>query len=287
MKLARVAVDGQTKHALMDDGELSLIDDAVLDGSRTKALELLCSSPEALREAAEGGRKLPLVEDQLGAPVEAPGKIIAVGLNYADHIAESGMEAPDVPNVFAKFPSAVTSPFAAVEVPGVSSTLDFEGELAFVIGKACRHVARERAHEVIAGYLVFNDFSVREWQLRSPQWTLGKSFDTHAPMGPWITGGDSFDPEFLSIITTVNGETRQNSNSDQLVFSCAELVEYLSKACTLYPGDVIATGTPSGVGGAENPPRYLEPGDEVTVEIEHLGRITNRIIAEPRPDRIA
>ena len=151
-----------------------------------------------------------------------------------------------------------------------------------MIGRRCRHVPKERAFEVIAGYLVVNDVSVRDWQLRTPTMTMGKSFDTHCPLGPWITTSDSVDdPHSLGIRTWVNGELRQDSNTKKLIYGCDELVEHLSTAFTLEPGDVIATGTPAGVGFVMKPPRYLTPGDEVRIEIEGLGRIENPVIEEP------
>jgi 2-keto-4-pentenoate hydratase/2-oxohepta-3-ene-1,7-dioic acid hydratase in catechol pathway len=164
----------------------------------------------------------------------------------------------------------------------VSPLLDYEGELGFVIGRRCRHVPRDRAHEVIAGYLVVDDVTVRDWQLRVPTWTLGKSFDTHGPIGPWIVTPDEIgDPHALDLRTWVNGELRQHSNTKQLIFDCFAQVEHLSTAFTLEPGDIISTGTPSGVGGAMQPPRFLVAGDVVRVEIERIGHIENRVIAEP------
>ena len=164
----------------------------------------------------------------------------------------------------------------------MSSALDYEGELAFVIGKRCRHVPRRRAPEVIAGYLVANDVSVRDWQLRTPTWTIGKSFDTHGPLGPWLTTSDEVgDPHGLGIRTLVNGELRQSSNTKELIFDCFALVEHLSTAFTLEVGDVVATGTPSGVGVSMKPPRMLQVGDVVEIEIDGLGRLRNEVVREP------
>jgi 2-keto-4-pentenoate hydratase/2-oxohepta-3-ene-1,7-dioic acid hydratase in catechol pathway len=167
-------------------------------------------------------------------------------------------------------------------MPRVSSALDYEGELGFVIGRRCRHVPRERAHEAIAGYLVVNDVTVRDWQLRIPTWTMGKSFDTHGPLGPWLTTADELgDPHGLRLRTWVNDELRQDSVTKHLIFDCFALVEHLSTAFTLEPGDVVSTGTPSGVGMAMKPPRLLKVGDRVRVEIEGLGALDNPVIAEP------
>jgi 2-keto-4-pentenoate hydratase/2-oxohepta-3-ene-1,7-dioic acid hydratase in catechol pathway len=167
-------------------------------------------------------------------------------------------------------------------MPRVSKALDYEGELGVVIGRRCRHVPRERARDVIAGYLVVNDVSVRDWQLRIPTWTMGKSFDTHGPLGPWLTTADEVgDPHALRLRTWVNGELRQDSNTKHLIFDCFALVEHLSTAFTLEPGDVVSTGTPGGVGIACKPPRLLQVGDVVRVEIDGLGLIENPVVDEP------
>jgi len=281
MKLARVQVDEGSLPALVEGDRLALLDDPQFLATPNRAVELLCSTPEVLAAAAAGAKRISLEEKALLAPVETPTKIIAVGLNYADHIAESGLETPEVPTIFAKFPSSLNGPYAAINRPRASAALDYEGELAFVIGRRCHLVPRERAAAVIAGYLVANDVSVRDWQLRSPQWSLGKSFDTHAPVGPWITSADEVDPHDLELETLVNGEPRQRSRTSHLVFDCFDLVEHLSQACTLNPGDLILTGTPAGVGAVADPPVYLAPGDETTVRIEGLGSISNVVVEEP------
>jgi 2-keto-4-pentenoate hydratase/2-oxohepta-3-ene-1,7-dioic acid hydratase in catechol pathway len=215
------------------------------------------------------------------APVPRPGKILGIGLNYADHVEESGMARPADQLWFAKMPTSATGPFAPVELPRVSEQLDYEAELAFVIGKRCRHVQRERAHEVIFGYCVANDVSVRDWQLQTSQFTIGKSFDTHAPFGPWIVTADAVaDPHALGIRCFVNGEKRQDSNTAQLIFDCYAQVEHLSKAMTLEPGDLILTGTPGGVGVAMKPARWLRAGDRMKVEIDGIGAIENIVQTE-------
>ncbi|HTO71115.1 MAG TPA: fumarylacetoacetate hydrolase family protein [Myxococcota bacterium] len=232
--------------------------------------------------ASASAARLPLAEVRLEAPIPRPPKYLAIGLNYADHVAESGAETPKVPTLFNKQSTCVVGPYDEVHLPRVSSALDYEGELAFVIGKRCRHVPRRRAPDVIAGYLVANDVSVRDWQLRTPTWTIGKSFDTHGPLGPWLTTGDELsDPHGLGIRTTVNGELRQSSNTKNLIFDCFALVEHLSTAFTLEVGDVVATGTPSGVGISMKPPRLLQVGDVVEVEIDGLGRLRNEVVREP------
>jgi 2-keto-4-pentenoate hydratase/2-oxohepta-3-ene-1,7-dioic acid hydratase in catechol pathway len=247
---------------------------------------LLAGGPDALaqaeRAAAAGRRRLALDAVELGPPLLRPPKFLAIGLNYADHIAESGVEPPKQPTVFNKQSTCVAGPRDPIHLPRVSGALDYEGELGFVVGRRCRHVPRARAHEAIAGYLVVNDVTVRDWQLRVPTWTMGKSFDTHGPIGPWLTTADEIgDPHGLRLRTLVNGEVRQDSNTKQLVFDCYALVEHLSTAFTLEPGDVVATGTPGGVGIAHKPPRLLQAGDVVRVEIEGLGALENRVIPEP------
>jgi 2-keto-4-pentenoate hydratase/2-oxohepta-3-ene-1,7-dioic acid hydratase in catechol pathway len=239
----------------------------------------LHAAESAVRRAS---RRLPLASLKLAAPILRPPKFLAIGLNYADHVAESKLETPKFPTVFNKQSTCVVGPRDGIHMPRVSAALDYEGELGFVIGRRCRHVPRARAHEVIAGYLVVNDVTVRDWQFRTPTWTMGKSFDTHGPLGPWLTTPDEVgDPHGLRLRTWVNGELRQDSNTKQLIFDCFALVEYLSTAFTLEPGDVVSTGTPSGVGAAMKPPRLLRVGDVVRIEIEGLGALENPVVPEP------
>jgi 2-keto-4-pentenoate hydratase/2-oxohepta-3-ene-1,7-dioic acid hydratase in catechol pathway len=269
---------------VLDDGVVDLA--AAAPELPREATALLAAGDAALRRAAAAAasarERLPLDALRLAAPILRPPKFLAIGLNYADHVAESGLPTPAFPTVFNKQSTCVTGPRDPVHVPRVSAALDYEGELGFVVGRRCRHVPRARAREVIAGYLVVNDVSVRDWQLRVPTWTMGKSFDTHGPIGPWLTTADELgDPHGLRLRTWVNGELRQDSNTKQLVFDCYALVEHLSTAFTLEPGDVVATGTPGGVGMAMKPPRLLQAGDVVRVEIEGLGALENPIVAEP------
>jgi 2-keto-4-pentenoate hydratase/2-oxohepta-3-ene-1,7-dioic acid hydratase in catechol pathway len=239
----------------------------------------LAAAGRAVERAAS---RIPLDDVKLESPILRPPKILAIGLNYADHAKESGMEPSEFPMVFNKQSTAVTGPYDPIHVPRASTLLDYEGELGFVIGRRCRHVPRARASEVIAGYLVVNDVSVRDWQLRTPTMTIGKSFDTHCPLGPWLTTRDEVDdPHALGIRTWVDGELRQDSNTKELIHDCFALVEHLSTAFSLEPGDVVATGTPSGVGMAMKPPRFLVAGDVVRIEIEGLGQIENPAIPEP------
>jgi 2-keto-4-pentenoate hydratase/2-oxohepta-3-ene-1,7-dioic acid hydratase in catechol pathway len=215
------------------------------------------------------------------APVARPGKIFGIGLNYADHIAESGMARPAEQLWFTKAVTSVNAPYSPIELPRVSTQLDYEAELAFVIGKRCRHVSVEKAHEVIFGYCASNDVSIRDWQTKTSQFVLGKSFDTHCPYGPWLVTPDEIgDPHDLGIRCLVNGEVRQNSNTKELIFNCFEQVAFLSQAMTLEPGDLILTGTPGGVGIGFKPARWLKAGDVVRVEIDRIGAIENTVMTE-------
>jgi 2-keto-4-pentenoate hydratase/2-oxohepta-3-ene-1,7-dioic acid hydratase in catechol pathway len=237
---------------------------------------------DKVREAVSSAPRLALDGVRLEAPVPNPGKFLAVGLNYADHIREIGAPTPEFPSCFAKVSTCINGPYDPVHRPRVSDTLDYEGELGFVIGRRCRHVPRDRAQEVIAGYVVVDDFTVREWVAKTPQVVIPKSFDTHGPFGPWLVTADEVgDPHGLTIKTWVNDELRQDSTTDQMTFDCFDLVQILSQAVTLEPGDVITTGTPYGVGEGFEPKRYLQPGDVVKVEIEKLGFVENAVIDEP------
>jgi len=236
---------------------------------------------EVTRIAAVARPDLTLAEATLLAPVQRPGKILGIGLNYADHVAESGMAKPEHQLWFAKMPTSVQPPYGIVELPKVSAALDYEAELAFVIGKRCRHVPRAQAAEVIFGYCAANDVSVRDWQLRTSQFMLGKSFDTHCPFGPWIVTPDELgDPHQLNITCTVNGEVRQHSNTEHLIFRCADMIEHLSQVMTLEPGDLILTGTPGGVGAGFTPPRWLTAGDVVEVVIDKIGTLRHVVTPE-------
>lgn len=238
---------------------------------------------ETARSALEAaGSRIPLAEVHLESPILRPPKILAVGLNYADHVAESGLETPKHPMIFNKQSTSAHPPYDPFHLPRVSAALDYEAELAVVIGKRCRHVPKDRAREVISGYTVSNDVSVRDWQLRVPTFTMGKSFDTHCPLGPAIVTADEIpDPHSLELRTWVNGELRQSSNTKHLIFDCFTLIEHLSTAFTLEPGDVISTGTPGGVGIAMKPPAFLKAGDVVKIAIDGLGEIENSVIDEP------
>ncbi len=224
----------------------------------------------------------PLAEAKLLPPVGAPPAILAVGLNYRAHAEEGGREVPSTPVIFTKHHNCVIGPGDGIHIPRAApDKVDYEGELAIVIGKRCRHVPKDRAHEVIAGYTVMNDVSVRDWQRASPTMLMGKSWDTHGPIGPWMATSDQIDPHNLQLTTRVNDEIRQNSRTDDLIFDCFDIVQHLSTAFTLEAGTVIATGTPAGVGLYWDPPKMLKAGDEVSITIEGIGTLTNPVIAEP------
>ena len=236
-----------------------------------------------IEEAAADAPRLSLADVQLLAPA-VPRKYLAIALNYADHIAEMGMEAPEVPVFFNKQVTCVVGPGDDVHMPKVSTFLDYEAELAVVIGRRCRHVPVERAHETIAGYTCANDLSVRDWQGRARTMTLGKSFDTHGPLGPWlVTPEEIGDPRDLRIRCYVDDELRQDASTAEMVFDCFQQVSHLSEAFTLEPGDVIATGTPAGVGLGRKPvsENILHVGQTVRVEIERIGELVNTVIEEP------
>ena len=285
MKLATFTHAGSTRIGVIRDDELIDLASAAPELPRD-LIGFLSQGTRARQRAGEvaaaSAARIPLADVKLESPILRPPKYLAVGLNYADHVAESGQQTPKFPTIFNKQSTCVVGPYDEIHMPRVSSALDYEGELAFVIGKRCRHVPRRRAPEVIAGYLVANDVSVRDWQLRVPTWTMGKSFDTHGPLGPWLTTADEVsDPHGLGIRTWVNGELRQNSNTKELIFDCYALVEHLSTAFTLEVGDVVATGTPSGVGVAMKPPKLLQVGDVVRIAIDGLGEVRNEVVSEP------
>jgi 2-keto-4-pentenoate hydratase/2-oxohepta-3-ene-1,7-dioic acid hydratase in catechol pathway len=218
---------------------------------------------------------------KLMAPIPRPPKIICVGLNYRDHAAESKMELPKVPTIFAKFPTSVLAPGGEIVLPKASTRPDYEAEFAFVIGNGGRHIAPEKWQEHVFGYTVLNDVSARDFQTATTQWMMGKTFDTFCPFGPWIVSADEVaDPHALDIKLTIGGEVLQCSNTRELIFRIPDLVAYLSSVFTLEPGDLVATGTPAGVGFARKPPRYLKPGEEVVVSIEGLGELRNPVVAE-------
>lgn len=236
---------------------------------------------EEVKRAAMRGKPLSLAAVRLLAPIPQPPEYLGVGLNYRDHVQEAGLSMPTVPVVFNKQTSCITGPSDDVVLPRLSEQLDYEGELGLVIGRAGRDLSREDAAAAIFGFVVVNDLSVRDWQFSSPTVTLGKSFDTHGPFGPWIVTADEVpEPQNLLITTTVNGDVRQRGTTADMIFDCSEIVAFLSKVMNLQPGTIVTTGTPAGVGLCRRPPAYLRAGDLVTVDITGLGRLANRVIAE-------
>ena len=276
MRMARFEHNGMTSTAVVVGDELA-------DVGPVDPIDLLCSGPAGMEEAVRtAARRLPLADVHLLAPIPHPPKLLAIGLNYEDHCKEAGMTAPDFPVFFNKQTTCVIGPDDPIHVPRVSALVDYEVELAIVIGRRCRHVPEARAHEVIAGYTVINDVTVRDWQLRAPTMTIGKSFDTHGPTGPWVVTADEIaDAQALQLRAWVNGELMQDASTAGMIFGCAAQIQTLSTAFTLEPGDIIATGTPAGIGMLRQPPVWLAPGDTVKVEVEGIGAIENPVIAEP------
>ncbi len=219
---------------------------------------------------------------RLEAPVPRPGKVLALGVNFKDHSAEANIEVPKRPMIFSKVSSCITGPGAGIHLPKASPFLDYEGELCLVVGKRARHVAPADAYAHVAGYMNGNDVSVRDWQFHAPTWMMGKSFDTHGPTGPWLVTRDEVpDLGALRLRTWVNGDLRQDAQTSDLIFGVEPILEYLTKAFTLEPGDVIFTGTPAGVGALRDPRVYMKTGDVVRIEITGLGVLENTVIDEP------
>ncbi|KPU98597.1 5-carboxymethyl-2-hydroxymuconate isomerase [Variovorax paradoxus] len=286
MKIASFHHRGALRFGVVRNDEV--LDASALPGAPAGVRELLARGDEGLawlRAAIETAPRLPLADVKLAAPVPAPRKFLGLGGNYASHLEEAaklGLVRPPGQVWFNKQVSCVAGPFDEVHRPRVSAQFDYEGELGVVIGRRCRHVRAEEAMAMVAGYVVINDMSVRDWQLRAPTHTLGKSFDTHGPFGPWLVTRDEIaDPHALRLRTWVNGELRQDGNTAQMIHRIEAMLVELSTAFTLEPGDVLSTGSPAGVGGLMDPPRYLVAGDVVRVEIEGIGHIENRVVEEP------
>jgi acylpyruvate hydrolase len=239
---------------------------------RAALLALVAAPPAAHLIPPESVRYLP--------PIAAPEKIVCIGLNYRDHAAEVNVPLPTDVTAFAKYANSLVGQGAAIEIPRESDKVDYEAELAFVIGRRGRHISEQAAYDYIAGYTIVNDVSVRDYQMRTSQWMLGKVFDTHAPCGPVIVTTDEIpDPQTLAIRTTIDGVVLQDSNTAQLVFTVPRLVAELSAIMTLEPGDIVATGTPAGVGASRTPKRWMRPGERVRVEIEKIGALENPVVS--------
>lgn len=259
---------GDSMRAFLDAGEPALAD--------------------ARRASAEAPDSaiVPLADVSLLAPIADPQKLIAVGQNYRDHCAEQNQPLPERAILFAKFPSAICDPGAPIVLPRISEQIDYEAELAFVIGRRGRHVSESEAPAYVAGYTCLNDVSARDIQFSDKQWVRAKSFDTFAPLGPCLVTADEIgDPHALDISLQLDGQTMQSSNTSNLIFGVFDLVEYISQAMTLEPGDIVTTGTPGGVGVFRTPPVFLKPGDTVSVTIQGIGTLTNPVVGDRRAAR--
>lgn len=275
MKLATIRTSHGTKAAFIEGKETVEIDGY----SDVGALLAETGWIETARKAS--GPRHPLDATDLAPVVVKPSKIICLGLNYRSHIEETGRDMPAYPTLFAKFSCALIGPRDPIVLPAVSETIDWEAELAFVIGRPIRHAGVEESRQAIAGYTVLNDVSVRDFQNRTLQWLQGKTFEKTTPVGPWLTTPDEVDDaRDLLVQCEVDGEIVQKARTSDLVFAPAEIVSYVSQMLTLEPGDLIATGTPGGVGMARNPPIWLKPGQVVRTSIEGLGELVNRCVKE-------
>ena len=284
MRLVTFSSGGTTRTgALIDDA--ALVDLTAADPAiPADMVALLDGGAETLDRArnvvASPPTVIALSDVTLEAPLR-PRKALAIGLNYRDHAAETGQELPLKPIVFYKVNSCIIGPGAAIEKPRVSDFIDWEGELVVVIGKRGRHIDAQNALDYVAGHMCGNDVSVRDWQRHAATWTMGKGFDTHGPIGPWLVTRDEVDCANLEIRTYVNGVLKQDSNTRELIFDVPALIAYISTGMTLEPGDIIFTGTPPGVGVARKPPEWLKAGDAVRVEIDGLGALENPVVDEP------
>ncbi len=233
--------------------------------------------------------RMPLSSLRLLSPLRDPGKVVCLGLNYADHAKEGGHDVPDYPSLFMRATTSMIGPGEPMIVPSCSERLDYEAELVIVIGRKCRHVREDDAHDVIFGYSAFNDGSIRDYQRRTAQWTAGKNFDGTGALGPWIVTADELPPgaSGLGIRSRLNGRIMQESNTANMIFSVAKTIAILTEVMTLEPGDLIATGTPEGVGHARKPPVWMRPGDEISIEIDQIGTLTNPVRAEVEAPRAA
>ena len=283
MRLTSFSLPGGTPRPglIVGDEVVDLADSAT--GLPLTMRALLALGPDGMAGAAAApstrAQRHLLSEVRRHAPVPDPPAILGIGMNYRAHVAELGREPPEWQYWFNKQHTAIAGPGDPIVLPSVSEMVDYEGELAMVIGRRCQHVPADRALEVVAGFTVINDVSARDWQWRTPTFTMGKSFDSHAPCGPELVTGDELgDPGRLAIRTWVNDELRQVSNTADMIFGCAAMIEYLTTAFPLEPGTVVATGTPSGVGAAFDPPRWLAGRDVVRIDIEGIGELINPVV---------
>lgn len=282
MKLARTTLEGRVVAVLVENHLARAVDTPVAPTSEDPLLELIRSGVDLSRLNA-CGPEVPLAELTMLAPLSHPGKIIAIGLNYADHTAETGLPAPREPLTFAKYPSSVIGPGETIVVPThVTRKVDWEAELAVVMGAVCGP-SRPGTLADVAAYTVANDVSARDLQFTDGQWTRGKSVDTFCPLGPLLVTADSLDVSDLRIWTTVNGRSMQDASTADMIFDVAALLTFLTQTVTLEPGDIILTGTPPGVGGFRDPPVYLADGDVVEVGVDGIGSLSNPVRHVPSP----
>jgi len=280
MRFVTFAVDGKSRPGVISGQTVSDLSTA----GYASLLDFIESGPEgrtAAEKLAANGGGYPLDNVKLLAPIPRPRKLICVGLNYRDHAAETNSEIPSVPTIFNKFATSVIAPGDNIILPKVSKSPDYEAEFAFVIGRGGRNIAGADWPKHVFGYTMVNDGSARDYQKATTQWLMGKTFDTFAPMGPWIVSADEIpDPHNLDIQLEIGGERLQNSNTRELIFKIPDLIAFLSSVFTLEPGDIVSTGTPAGVGVARNPQRFLRAGDEVVVRIPAIGELRNPVVAE-------
>ncbi len=285
---AGIAIGDRVVDAAAAAEVAQLARDSAIDWTSNRSIIQSASDDQARLEnaaqmLAESKSSVALTDEmRLGPPIPDPDKIICLGLNYRSHAEEAGFKVPAVPILFAKYRNALTGPTSPIRLPSMSQEIDYEGELAVVIGKPCKDVTAAEALSVVAGYMAFDDVSSRDVQMRTSQWLSGKTFDTFAPCGPALVVNEIRDPQTLNLATRVNGRTLQQSNTHLMIFSVAESIAYISRLMTLQPGDIIATGTPEGVGFKRNPPIFLQHGDVVEVEIEGIGCLRNPVIDPAR-----
>jgi 2-keto-4-pentenoate hydratase/2-oxohepta-3-ene-1,7-dioic acid hydratase in catechol pathway len=275
--------EGYREAAVLEGGELIGLREAGFDSVRA-AIAGGADAQDRIRrwiDSPPGGERLDLADVTLEAPIPRPPKIICIGLNYRDHAIESNLPIPETPTVFCKFPTAVIGHGHPIVLPKASTRPDYEAEFAVVIGRGGRHIAEANWRDHVFGYTILNDVSARDFQMATSQWMIGKTFDTFAPIGPAIVTADEIDdPHDLDISLQLSGEEMQHSNTRNLIFGVPQLIAFLSSVFTLEPGDIIATGTPAGVGFARKPPRYLKTGDEVRIRVQGVGELVNPVVAE-------
>jgi len=284
VRFATIQQNGHDEPAVVDGGQLIGLSEAGFPD----VLSVIAGGADALDRARRHVHApprtspLPFEHAAFRAPIPKPPKLICIGLNYRDHAAEAKMAIPEVPTVFSKYNTSITGHGCPIVLPKNSAKPDYEAEFAVVIGKGGRHIAEDAWRDHVFGYTIVNDVSARDFQMATSQWMIGKTFDTFCPFGPAVVTADEIeDPHNLAISLELSGDIMQQSNTSNLIFNVPQLIAYLSGVFTLEPGDIIATGTPAGVGFARTPPRYLKAGDEIRIRIEGLGELFNPVVAEP------